>query len=263
MKQPSSLPIRNWSMMLVASFATTLAAHGQDQAKRSSSYAPVDIKEDFATIQARMEAAKAEIEARQQKLLSGAIRPEQSARSQRHDDQAASRFKKECGLCSPPARPGTRWQPSPPKKSATRDLFPKGFLPLPHVNHPEGGMVFPKFHIDEIKKQEDRDLTRFDLDFDLPDHFLPEFPAPIFLTTRPDLGDVSKGKEVTLENYYELFNGILNPKQLEGLTPAFDAVSAAAVQRHRRPSQRAEQPRRCLFRLPRQRTHQRRRAPGR
>lgn len=78
-------------------------------------------------------------------------------------------------------------------------------------------MVFPKFHIDEIKKQEERDLTRFDLDFDLPDHCLPEFPAPIYLTTRPDLGDVSQGKLVTIENYYELFNGILNPKQLEGL----------------------------------------------
>jgi cytochrome c peroxidase len=78
-------------------------------------------------------------------------------------------------------------------------------------------MVFPKFHIEEIKRQEGRDLTRFDLDFDLPDHFLPEFPAPIFLTTRPDLGDVSKGELVTIDNYYELFNGILNPKQLEGL----------------------------------------------
>src|SRR4029079_16616776 len=65
--------------------------------------------------------------------------------------------------------------------------------------------------------QEQRDLTRFDLDYDLPDHILPQFPAPIFLTTRPDLGDVSQGKLVTIENYYELFNGILNPKQLEGL----------------------------------------------
>ena len=79
-------------------------------------------------------------------------------------------------------------------------------------------MVFPKFEIDEIKKQEGRDLTRFDLDFDIPDHFLPEFPAAIYyLTTRPDLGDVSQGKLVTIENYYELFNGILNPKQIEGL----------------------------------------------
>src|SRR5260370_2001512 len=78
-------------------------------------------------------------------------------------------------------------------------------------------MVFPKFHIDEIKRQEGRDLTRFDLDFDIPDHFMPEFPPAIFLTTRTDLGDVSQGKLVTIMNYYELFNGILNPKQLEGL----------------------------------------------
>ena len=65
---------------------------------------------------------------------------------------------------------------------------------MPHPNHSEGGMVFPKMVIDEIKKQEDRDLTRFDLDFDLPEHFLPEFPAAIYLTTRPDLGDVSAGQ---------------------------------------------------------------------
>ena len=31
------------------------------------------------------------------------------------------------------------------------------------------------------------------------------------------MGDVSKGKVVTLINYFQLFNGILNPKQLEGL----------------------------------------------
>lgn len=104
-----------------------------------------------------------------------------------------------------------------PDEIREKDLWPKGFLPLPHPNHPEGGMLFPGFHIEEIKKQEARDLTRFDLDYDLPDHFLPEFPAPIYLTTRPDLGDVSQGKVVTLMNYYELFNGILNPKQLEGL----------------------------------------------
>jgi cytochrome c peroxidase len=78
-------------------------------------------------------------------------------------------------------------------------------------------MVFPKNEIDEVKKQEGRDLTRFDLDFDLPDHLMPEFPPAVFLTTRPDLGDVSQGKLVTLTNYYELFNGILNPKQIEGM----------------------------------------------
>ena len=78
-------------------------------------------------------------------------------------------------------------------------------------------MVFPHFEIDEIKKLDGRDLTRFDLDFDLPDQFLPAFPPAIYLTTRPDLGDVSQGKLVAINNYYEIFNGILNPKQLEGL----------------------------------------------
>jgi cytochrome c peroxidase len=78
-------------------------------------------------------------------------------------------------------------------------------------------MVFPRFQIEEMLRQEQRELTRFDLDFDLPDHFLPEFPPPLYLTTRPDLGDVSQGKAITLDNYYELFNGILIPKQLEGL----------------------------------------------
>jgi cytochrome c peroxidase len=46
---------------------------------------------------------------------------------------------------------------------------------------------------------------------------MPEFPPAIFLTTRPDLGDVSQGKLVTLDNVFELFDGILNPKQLEGM----------------------------------------------
>jgi cytochrome c peroxidase len=89
-------------------------------------------------------------------------------------------------------------------------------MPLPHPNHPEGGMVFPKSTIDEVRRQTDRDLTRFDLDFDLPEHLLAEFPPPVFLVTRPDLGDASKGQLVTLANVHELFAGVLNPKQLEG-----------------------------------------------
>ena len=91
-----------------------------------------------------------------------------------------------------------------------RDLFP--YLPLPHVSHPVGGMVFPQAEIKLLPRVE-----RFDMDFDLPDHFIPEFPPALFLTTRKDLGDVSKGQLITANNFYELFNGILNPKQLEGL----------------------------------------------
>jgi cytochrome c peroxidase len=88
---------------------------------------------------------------------------------------------------------------------------------LPHPDHPEGGMLFPQHHIDEVLRQTRRDLTRFDLAFDLPVHLLPDFPPPIYLTTRPDLGDVSQGQLVTTDNFYELFDGLLNPKQIEGL----------------------------------------------
>jgi len=101
-----------------------------------------------------------------------------------------------------------------PEDIRDKGLFPKGFLPLPHPNHPVGGMLFPQH---QIKLEEMKRLERFDLDFDLPEHFLPEFPPAIFLTTRADLGDVSQGKVVTLETFHEIFQGILNPKDMEGM----------------------------------------------
>jgi cytochrome c peroxidase len=104
-----------------------------------------------------------------------------------------------------------------PQEIRKEGLFPAGFFPLPHPNHPEGGMLFPQSHIDLVQEQEQRDLSRFDLDYVMPDQFLPEPLAGIYLTTRPDLGDVSNGQLVTLTNYYETFAGILNPKQLDGL----------------------------------------------
>src|SRR5262245_9916726 len=129
-----------------------------------------------------------------------------------------------------------------PADIKAKDVFPRGFLPLPHPNHPEGGMLFPKFHIDEILKQEKRDLNRFDLDFDLPDHFLPEFPPPMYLTTRPDLGDVSMGKLVTIDNFQELFKDILNPKQLEGLRLLLTPMAQA--QFNATPERRTDRPHR-------------------
>lgn len=193
------------------------AAWTQDKSKpKPTSYAPVDITEDFAVTLKRMQAEKPKVMAAQQELLQKRYdlsnRPAPGVTMTRGKPvQEGVRVK---------LPPGMTWEKLAalsPEEIREKGLWPAGFLPLPHPNHKEGGMVFPKFHIEEIKKQEGRDLTRFDLDFDLPDHFLPEFPPPIFLTTRPDLGDVSQGKLVTLMNYYELFNGILNPKQLEGL----------------------------------------------
>jgi cytochrome c peroxidase len=104
-----------------------------------------------------------------------------------------------------------------PAEIRERGLLPQGFLPLPHVKHETGGMVFPRNQIDEIRRLEDRSLERFDVEFDLPEHLTPEFPPPIFLSSRPDLGDVSQGKLLSIRNYYEIMYGILSPVQMEGL----------------------------------------------
>ena len=203
--------------LTIVVWAMAIGALGSQEAgKRKSSYSPVVVDEDFGTIMARMKGAKAELTAKHKALLEARYdlsnRGAQGVTMSRGKlVQAGVRAKLAGGLS------WDRLAEMTPEQIAANDQFPQGFLPLPHPNHPEGGMVFPKFHIDEIKKLEDRDLTRFDLDFDLPDHFLPEFPAAIFLTTRPDLGDVSQGKLITIENFFETFNGILNPKQLEGL----------------------------------------------
>lgn len=181
-----------------------------------TSYAPVAIKESFNDTMKRLVKEKSKVMSRQKKLL-----------EERYDlsDSPVSglkmtRGKAIQGKVRAKLPKGMSWEKLSEMTSdeiKNKDLFPQGFLPLPHPKQQEGGMVFPKFHIDENKKQTGRDLTRFDVDLDLPDHFLPEFPPAIFLTTRPDLGDVSQGKLITQKNFYEIFNGILNPKQLEGL----------------------------------------------
>ena len=200
--------------------AVSLVACGltvaQDTPKKTSSYAPVNQTEAFGSVMARMKAAKLAVMKKHADLL----KTRYDLSDQPAKGVAMSRGKPVQEGVRAKLPEGMTWDKlAAMSPDAIRDegLFPAGFLPLPHPNHPEGGMLFPKFHIDEIKKQEARDLTRFDLDFDLPDHLLPEFPPAIFLTTRLDLGDVSRGKLVTIDNYFEFFNGILNPKQLEGL----------------------------------------------
>ena len=208
-------------LLIIASISTLAQSPSQEievsfPLRGESSFSPVVIGESFEAIMARMKAAKPEVMKRQVDLLNERYdlsnRPATGVTMSRGKPvQDGVRAKLPAGMT------WERLAAMSPEEIREKGLFPAGFFPLPHPNHPEGGMLFPKFHIEEIKKQEGRDLTRFDLDFDLPDHFLPEFPAPIYLTTRPDLGDVSQGKLVTIDNYYALFNGILNPKQIEGL----------------------------------------------
>lgn len=172
--------------------------------------------EDFPTLVKHLQAEKPKFAKRQQNLLNS--RYDLADRPARGVTMSRGKAVQEGIRVKLPE--GVTWEKlasMTPEDIKNKNLWPTGFFPLPHPHHEAGGMIFPQFLIDETKKQTDRDLTRFDLDFDLPNHFLPEFPAPIYLTTRPDLGDVSQGKLVTLTNFYELFKDILNPKQLEGL----------------------------------------------
>ncbi len=182
----------------------------------TTSYAPVAMAEPFHELVRRMSAAKPIVMRKHRELLEE--RYDLSNRPARGVTMSRGKPIQEGVRVKLPL--GVTWEElseMSPEEIKHRGLWPKGFLPLPHPNHAEGGMVFPLHHILELKRQTGRDLTRFDLDFDLPEHFLPEYPPPMYLTTRTDLGDVSRGQLVTLANYYELFNGILNPKQLEGL----------------------------------------------
>ncbi len=97
-----------------------------------------------------------------------------------------------------------------PEQIRQGDLFP--FPSLPHPKHTTGGQVFPQMQIAMFPR-----LERFDVDFDIPEAFLPEFPPAIFLQNRPELGDVSRGEVLSINNFRELFKDILTPVQLEGL----------------------------------------------
>jgi cytochrome c peroxidase len=165
----------------------------------------------FEQVMARDKADKAGVMARQQKLL-----------AERYDlspkpDPRAKMFRGKPVLVGPTAKlpQGVTWvklAEMSPDEVRDKGLFPIGYLPLPHPKHDVGGMVFPQMEIKALPR-----LERFDVDFDLPEAFLPEFPPAIFLTTRPDLGDVSGGKLVTVQNFQEIFRGVLNSKDLEGL----------------------------------------------
>jgi cytochrome c peroxidase len=108
---------------------------------------------------------------------------------------------------------GVTWQTLAqmvPDEIRKRGVFP--YPSLPHPKHASGGMVFPHVQLEMFPR-----LERFDVEFDLPEAFLPEFPAAIFLQNRPELGDVSRGEVVSINNFHRLFKDLLTPVQLDGL----------------------------------------------
>jgi cytochrome c peroxidase len=203
--------------LMISSQARSQSKGDGDKPKDTtpSSYdqvAPVLLgKESFQDMMARDKADKEAVMARQQKLLE-----ERYDLTPRPDSKLTMSRGKPIQV-GPTAKlpPGITWEQLAvvsPAEIRDKGLFPKGFLPLPHPKHEAGGMVFPQMEIKVLPR-----LERFDIDFDLPEPFLPEFPPAIYLTTRSDLGDVSQGKVVTVDNFQEIFRGILNAKDLEGM----------------------------------------------
>lgn len=182
----------------------------------AQTYMPVVIEESFETIMERDVAERPDVMQRQQTLL--------EARYDLRDDpsnvmMSGGRRAVQQGI-RVKLPEGMTWEKlceMTPEEIKAKDLFPAGFRSLPHVKHAVGGQVFPDSQIEAMEEMERRSLERFDVGFDLPEHLLPESPPPIFLTTRPDLGDVSQGKILSITNYYEIFKGILTPVQMEGL----------------------------------------------
>ena len=214
---PSLVVLTGLVLLAAPSLTQPPSGAKEDKGKegRSSSYdqiAPVLLgKESFSAVLARDKADKAAVTARQRKLLE-----ERYKLTPRLDTKVTMSRGKPIPVGPTAKLPeGATWETLAAMSSETirdKGVFPKGFLPLPHPKHEAGGMVFPQMEIKLLSR-----LERFDVEFDLPEAFLPEFPPAIYLTTRPDLGDVSQGKMVTVDNFQEIFAGILNSKDLEGM----------------------------------------------
>ena len=153
-----------------ATFTPEATATRRPDDKPPSSFAPV-IEEDFAAVMARMVMEKPDVIQAHLDLL-----------NQRYDladnpvdglMMAGGRKAVQGGVrVKLPA--GQSWDSlagMTPAQIKAQSLWPAGFYPLPFTNHREGGMLFPQYHIDEIKAQTGIDLTRFDLDFVMPDRF--------------------------------------------------------------------------------------------
>jgi cytochrome c peroxidase len=204
-------------------FATVVLSAGAGTLPPDASYRPLPTL-PFDTVRAQDEAERAAVTQRQSLLFSArydiADRPIPGVLMSGHRKavQGGVRVRLPAGLT------WDQLAALAPEQIRSQGLLPAGFLPLPHVKQAAGGQVFPDGQIKQVSQEEGRDLRRFDVSFDLPERFTPEFPAPLFLTTHPELGDVTHGQLLTLKSYYRVMVGVLTPVQMEGLrllvTPA-------------------------------------------
>jgi cytochrome c peroxidase len=209
-------PLKLMALACVMSASAASLAAYSDPLPPDLTYRPLPTQ-PLSSVRSNDEAQKPKVMERQQNLLNKRY---DLADKPMPDVSMSGGLKKVQGGVRVKLPDGVTWDALAklsPDEIRDKNLLPEGFRPLPHVKQATGGQVFPQKEIDEIGKQEGRDLKRFDVDFDLPDHLTPEFPPPIFLTTHPELGDVSRGELLTIKNFYEYMNGIITPVQMEGL----------------------------------------------
>ncbi len=164
--------LRAFSAM--TAFAVVASVTIADPLPPDATYRPLPTL-PFSAVKANDEAAKPAVMQRQRALLNE--RYDLSDRPMPGTKMSGGRKPVQAGVrVKLPA--GTTWDrlaSMPPQQIRQQNLLPAGFLPLPHVKQATGGQVFPNQQIDEIARQESRNLRRFDVDSDLPDQFTPEF----------------------------------------------------------------------------------------
>lgn len=173
---------------------------------------PLNAKKPMQTLTAIMaeeSAAKPQVMAAQRELL------ERRYHLQPTLDPEAKMSRGKPLAVGPTARlpAGVTWErlsAMTPEEIRQANVFP--YPALPHPLQRNGGQVFPPMQTAMFPR-----LERFDVEFDIPEAFLPEFPPAIYLQNRPELGDVSRGQVVSINNFRELFKDLLTPVQLEGL----------------------------------------------
>jgi cytochrome c peroxidase len=173
---------------------------------------PLNAKKPFQSFEETMKddvAARPKVMAMQQKLLESRydLKP-------RHDPTVKmARGKPVCVGPTARLRDGTSWDrlaDMTPEQIKQANAFP--YPSLPHPKQATGGQVFPQVQTAMFPR-----LERFDVEFDLPNDFLPEFPPAIFLQNRPELGDVSRGEVLSINNFRTLLKDLMTPVQLEGM----------------------------------------------
>jgi cytochrome c peroxidase len=175
---------------------------------------PVGAMKPGTTFEENFKAAvanKPNVLARQRKLLEGRYNLEPRL------DPTATMSRGKPLVVGPTARlpQGMDWEMLAalgPAEIRRRDAFPYKALPHPVQGGGLGGQVYPRMQIKMFPR-----LERYDVEYDLPEAFLPEFPPAMYLQTRPELGDVSRGEVVSINNYYRLFKDLVTPVQLDGL----------------------------------------------